>query len=367
MKITFLIPRLTYSGAPKMLAWVANRMQEKGHSVEIVAFFSDEVAQPLNQDVRFHYLNVRQSGNRVVRNTLGMMKTISALHRHIRETAPDVIVSFLDSVGYIYLSVNRLFGRRKIVVSERVDPHQYHGFLSKVRFMMMKFADGYVFQTEGAKNFFRGRIADRGVVIPNPVTVRRSAEIVPCRYVQRDERIVTVGRLSLKQKRQDVLLEAFAIVRQVHPEMRLEIYGDGKDQAKIQEMIDSMGLGDAVRLAGRTNNVERDIHSARAFVLTSDFEGIPNALIEAMSVGVPSVATDCSPGGAALLIEDGVNAYLTGRGNAQMIAERLNELIENEGTADRFTANAPAICERFSEEAIADKWDKYFAQISQEE
>ncbi len=363
MKLCFIVPRLTYSGAPKMLAWVANQMRQKGHTVEIVAFFSDEVGQPLAEGVSFHHLNICQSKNRIVRNTLGMLQTQWQLHSHIRQTKPDVVISFLDSVGYVYLLLNKLFGRRKIVVSERVDPYQYKGVLSKVRFRLMKLADGFVFQTDGAKNFFAGMLNGQGVVIPNPVTVSYQKTGKPCAYSDRDNRIVTVGRLSLKQKRQDVLLEAFRIVRSKHPQMQLYIYGDGSDAHKIQTLIDGMGLQDAAILAGRTNQVEKDIYNARAFALTSDFEGIPNALIEAMSLGVPSISTDCSPGGAALLVKNGENAFLVDCADAQAIAEKLLILIEDQDISEAFACNGPKIAETFSEDKIASAWETYLTEV----
>lgn len=351
-----------------MLTWVANQMAQKGNQVEVVSFFSSEKLQSLDEKIVFHSLSVKQSGSRLKRNTIGMLRTTVRLHKYIKQRSPDLIVSFLDSVGYVYLLINRLFGKRKIVVSERVDPSCYHGITAKIRFFAMKSADGIVYQTVGAKEICAKKLKmDRGIIIPNPVVLKEDIKnqldkyIVP--YCERDNRIVTVGRLSLVQKRQDILLKAFKRVYDVHPEIMLYIYGDGNDKNKIQEMIDDMGLHDAAILAGRTNQVEQDIYNARVFVLTSDYEGIPNALIEAMSIGVPSVSTNCSPGGAALLIENGENAFLVDKADENAIAQKLIEIIENETISDKFTANAPKICEVFSEDKISSEWEKYFLEI----
>jgi glycosyltransferase involved in cell wall biosynthesis len=139
--------------------------------------------------------------------------------------------------------------------------------------------------------------------------------------------------------------------------------GDGADKAKIQELIDQAGLSDCATLAGRVDDVEGAIVNARAFALSSDFEGIPNALIEALSVGVPSVATDCSPGGAALLIKDGENGFIVPRGDAKALAEKLAILVDDKETSERFAANGPAIAEEFAEEKIADMWEDYFKRL----
>jgi len=145
--------------------------------------------------------------------------------------------------------------------------------------------------------------------------------------------------------------------------MQLVLYGDGEDREKIRALAGEMGLADCVVLAGNTNQVEENICTARAFVLTSDYEGIPNALIEALSVGVPAVSTDCSPGGAALLIRDGENGFLVPRGDAEAVADRLLKVIEDPKIADRFSAEGPKITERFSEKRIADLWEQYLQAI----
>lgn len=371
MKMLFMIPRLTYSGAPKMMAWVANKMAERGHEVHLLTFFSEEQARILHENVTAHSLRVSQSKSRLVRNTAGMMKTIWCLHKKVRQLKPDIVVSFLDSVGYVYLPIGSLLTKSKFVVSERVDPYAYHGKMARIRFELMKFAHGSVFQTEGARKFFEPykKIFNHSTVIPNPVvaseTVLALQKSIPS-YEDRDKRIVTVGRLSISQKRQDVLLEAFRLFHETHPEYKLFIYGDGGDMATIQAMIEEMGLSEQVMLAGRTNQVEKEIAHAAAFVLTSDFEGIPNALIEALSIGVPSISTDCSPGGAALLIQDGVNGFLVPCGDAKAITEKLSRIVESKEISERFSQNSPAITEEFSEKSIADKWEAYFESFESE-
>lgn len=363
MKICFIIPEIDYSGAPKMIAWLANKMAEKGHKVEIIAFFSGQIGRPLNDKVSFSYLGIHKSKNRFIRNTFGMIKTLKALNSKIKKSNPDIIVSFLDSVSYCYLAYNKLFGKRKIVVSERADPSQYKGITSKISFRLMKKADGFVFQTNGAKEFFNKMLNGKGKIIPNPVTIKRSQDFKVCNFDKRDNRIVSVGRLNIYQKRQDIMLRAFKIVNETHPEIKLYLYGNGSDKDTLQDMINTLQLQNSVVLAGKIDCVEENIYNAKAFVLTSDFEGIPNALIEAMSVGVPSVSTDCSPGGAALLIENGVNGFLVNRGDVTEIANKLNILIENKEISDKFSANAPKIAEKFAEDRIATEWEDYLTFI----
>jgi glycosyltransferase involved in cell wall biosynthesis len=324
------------------------------------------------ENVTIHSLNIVQSHSRLVRNTTGMIKTIKALHKTVRQVKPDVFVSFLDSVGCVYVPIGSALTKSKFVVSERVDPYSYGGKKAKVRFSFIKKADGVVFQTAGAQEFFKDykKIYDHSTVIPNPVVLGENVmamqKMIPD-FLEREKKIVTLGRLSLTQKRQDVLLDAFKIFHQGFPDYQLVIYGEGEHRAQIQKMIEDRNLTDSVFLAGRTEHAEEAIFHAAAFVLSSDFEGIPNALIEAMSIGVPSVSTDCSPGGAALLIRDGENGFLVPRGDAKAIAEKLSVLVDDAEIATRFSRNSLLIAEEFSEEIIADKWETFFKNIVNDE
>ena len=363
MRIVFLTTVLDYSGAPKMMAWVANQMHRQGHSVKILAMYSDKCMQPLDDGVEFSCLGLPRSKSRIVRNTVGIMKAVNAVHKALKKDATDIVVTFLDTVGYMYILKNRFTKKYKIVASERSDPYAHKGVVGKIRHKLMSFADVIVFQTEGAKNFFSKdkKIQKKSVVIPNPIISKSAAsKVAPVAYSERDNRIVSVGRLDMRQKRYDVMIEAFKIVNNKHPELELHIYGDGPDKERIQSIIDSYDLGKCVFLRGRTDDVESEIQKARAFVITSDFEGIPNALIEAMLAGVPSVATDCSPGGATLLIYNNENGIVVPRGDSMAVAKALITVVENEEVSNRFSSQAPLIVERFSESEISQQWKECF-------
>ena len=373
MRIVFMTGTMGLSGASKMMAFAANSMARAGHEVHVVTFFSGECMQPLEPGVRFVALGGERSKSRLVRNTRDMAKTLFRLDALMRKLRPDVAVTFLDSVGYVYLLVNRLLRRCRMVASERTDPHAQRGLTAKLRTFLLGFADGVVLQTEGARDFYRGkrRVLRRTAVIPNPVVIPEAARArlpqLRISAAQRDNRIVTVGRLALRQKRQDVLLEAFRIVHAQRPEVTLYIYGKGPAEAEIRRRVETLGLTDCVTLAGETAQVFTDVHAARMFVLSSDYEGIPNALIEAMTVGVPCVSTDCSPGGARLLIRDGVDGFLAPRGDAQAMAARMLQLLDDPALCDRFSQEAVKICERFAEERIASRWVDFLEGLVPEE
>lgn len=366
MKILFLISKLHYSGAPKMMAWIANQMAARGHRVTLISMYDRDNSQQLSPAVTLRLLGRHKSKSRLVRNTVDLAGTLHALRQCVREEQPDAVVSFLDAAGSMFLPLNFFFGSTPVLASERVDPSARKGLLGWFRHRLLRFADGIVFQTEGARAFyaFDARIQAKSRVIPNPVLLQPGQLCQPVPFSQRDNRMVSVGRLTMKQKRYDVMLDAFLLVYRARPELRLEIYGDGKDAALVRQMIAARGLENAVSLMGKTEDVFGALRRARAFVITSDYEGIPNSLIEAMSFGVPAVATDCSPGGARLLVEHEVNGLLAPCGDAAAIARGLLRLAEDEALSNRIAQNAIQIAEKFPEGPIADQWEQALLELT---
>lgn len=358
MKIISIIPQLNYSGAPKMIAWVSNQLSKNGNEVTLITLFSNILEQKLDKNVNCISLNVNRSKSRIGRNTVQMFYLIKKIKEIIDDFNPDCILSFLDASGYFLLWTNRFFWRKrsiKMIISERADPYTHSGLSSFIKHKWMKYADVIVFQTEGARKYYPKIIQKKGVVIPNPVVSEKKYE--PVVYKDRKDQIVTAGRLFIEQKRQDLLLDAFEIVSQKHPEVNLVIYGDGEDLENIRDLIKIKKLNN-VYLPGSVQNVKELIRDNKVFVLTSDYEGIPNSLIEAMEVGMPCVATDCSPGGAKTLIQDGINGFVVPRNNPEEIARKIILLLENESLSNSMAREAVKICDVFSEANIAAAWNR---------
>lgn len=369
-KILFLVPKMNRSGVPKIISWLSAKLVQDGNQVSILAFFSKQCEQELNEGVVFKSLNISQSSNFLVRNTLQMATIIKKINTEIESYKPNLVITFLDSVGFLFILYTKLRLRKvgfKILCSERSDPYYYKKGQSFIRSTCISFSDCIVFQTNEASNYYCKKIRNKSVVIPNPVIVN---DDITDRYIrltvpfcQRKDVVVSVGRFTMRQKRQDILLKAFQNVCQSYPDIRLIIYGDGRDRSLIEGMIEELGISDKVVLAGIVNNIEEKIFDAKMFVLSSDYEGIPNSLIEAMVIGVPCVSTDCSPGGARLLIENGENGYLVERENYIQMAEKMKNLIENENISNQFSINSRKIADKFSEDKIFAMWKQLIQKL----
>lgn len=360
MKLLFMIPRLSYSGAPKMMAWVSNKMCELGYEVQFVSIYDSKNQQLLNKKIKYIQLNNKQSTNWVYRNTIGMIKSIISYRKIVKEYRPDVIISFLDSVSYAYIFLNHIFWKDKILVSERVDPFSRKGWRAKLCFYIMGLGDHIVFQTEEARNFFGHKFDMKSSVICNPVILNNSIdEIIKSRKAEKEpsKDIALVGRISIEQKRQDIAIKAMKEVINEYPDYKLNIFGSGPDEEKVRQMIAEFNLNESVILKGQKDNIPKLISNYTCFILTSDFEGIPNALIEAMSIGLPCISTDCSPGGAKMLIDNGINGFLVEKGNYKELSEKIKRVIENKEESRKIGLNAIKISSKFSEEKIAKLWE----------
>ena len=355
MKLLFIRDYMDYGGASKMIAAVASAMADRGHTCFLYAYASETCPLPLPDGVTLI------PGKPFLKNrALRHAAKIGEIRRVLRSVDPDLIVTFLP-----YPSILTILAKcglhKKIVISERGDPAVYGGFIRLIGHRILARADGAVFQTEGARDFYTCRLHEKSVVIPNAVTLRK-VERLP--WEKRKDEIAFVGRFFNRQKRQDIMVEAFALLSANHPDLSLVFYGDGEDIDMIRALVREKGLDSRVRFAGSVAPIEPHLRTARMFVLTSDYEGIPNALIEAMCVGLPCVAADCTPGGARLLIRDGENGLLVPRGDAAAVAAACEKLLADPKKAEIMGEKAQQIIDTFSPEAVYPQWEEYLKQIA---
>lgn len=353
MKILFIVPSLGYGGAMKNLVFVANTLVAS-HDVNILMYESKNVLQKVDSQIKIYAIE-RRSQRKLVKR----FWDIYDIYSNVRRIRPDVIVSFLNFPNLYSVLVGKLLSI-PVVISERGDPYQrLHGIDHFFDFFF-NHADGAVFQTEGAKAYFGKRLKHRSVVIPNPIIRRVMVE----QYVANDSHsIAFVGRFEIKQKRQDVLIEAFRLVKDRFEDATLNFYGTGDEEGFVKDKVHAYGLDDSVAFWGYVSAPEREIVKSEVFVLTSDYEGIPNALIEAMMLGMPVVSTDCSPGGAQLLIRDGENGLLVEKGNAIAVADAICRIFESTDLKDKLAKNACRICDDFAPDRISTEWDNYLHRI----
>lgn len=359
MKILILNTDLGYGGAEKMLTFVANSLSDVGLKVTFLTYRENNNLQKLNKHVTREHIQLESVGGSI----LSGIKTIIKLHKYIKAGGFDLAIAFLTP-SQLRLVPACWKTKTKVLVSQRADPFVSRKsitrkIIGKVNDLVFSRADFFVFQTEKAKIYYSARVRSKSCVIPNPVkplvrTIDRNSQTI-------EKRIVSVARLELKQKRQDLIIDAFNKLSRTYPNYKLEFYGTGYDEERISRLAEG---NERIKICGLTRDVAGVIQNATMFVLASDYEGIPNALMEAMSIGVPCVSTDCSPGGAALLIENNVNGLLVQRNNSDKLYNAMKFMIDNHEIAEKMATEAKLICKSFSERKIAYKWINFISNVT---
>lgn len=284
------------------------------------------------------------------------LKLIKTIRNVIRDDSPDIVV-IMDTPMCVY-AVPALLGLKiPFVVSERSAPNT-NAIKKSTRYLshfLMNFAQGYIFQTNGAKNYYNKRIQHRSVVIENPLNI----ECLPEPYTgKREKRIVAIGR-HIKVKNYPLLIKAFEIFSEKNFGYNLEIYGDGPERPNIECLVAQSVVGSQIHIMGTHTDVLRMVNKASLYILSSDLEGMPNALLESMALGLPVISTDCPSGGPADLIENGKNGILVPVNDARAMAVAMETILENESLASNMGKAAFEIRNRLNIETVGVKWSNF--------
>ena len=360
MKILFCLGSLNRGGAERVVSNLANYFI-KYNEVSIVITSPDLPQYELDKNIIVYHLDKKRESNNIIYKNL---KRIYKLNKIVRKDKPDIIISFLPEPSYRVLLLKKI---RKIpvIVSVRNDPNVE--YKSKINNLVMKIlyplADGFVFQTEDAKNYFNKKIQSKSVIIPNSI---KETFIQREIYTgEKDKIIVNIGRLE-KQKNQELLIEAFNDVKDEFLDYNLYIYGEGTLKENLKNKIKEMDLENRVFLKGEVENIEEKIEKSSVFVLSSKYEGMPNALMEAMALGVPCISTDCPCGGPKFLIQNGVNGILAKVDKKEEIVQGIRKILSDENFANDISKNAIKIREKLNPKVINFKWKNYIEKIIKE-
>lgn len=342
-------------GAERQITMLANAMAERGHEVHFLVLSEFNKKYEISPLVHVHDLTEEEKT--AIHPIIGRYK---ALKRAYKEIHPDCTIHYNLQSAYLTAAMPKKV-YCKSIYSERTDPYDksYNGLFGILRNWCVNRTDGFMFQSEGARDFFDAEVAKRSAVIHNSVSV--SVEKYPMPEI-RDDRIVSMGRLH-NQKNQALLIDAFAKIADEFPECTLENYGDGQLRESLQQKIDNLGLTARIKLQPARKDVFDAIRTARLFVLSSDYEGMPNALMEAMALGLPCVATDCRPGGARTLVEDGVNGFVVPRRNVAALADKMRYVLSHPEVADTISRGGRNIVDTHTEKIIFDKWEEFIKQV----
>lgn len=345
-------------GAERQIVLLSNQLAKRGHEVVLCILAENRSSYKIDDNVRVVDLSIVENGVKTVFGKI--LKRLLVFHRFIKKAKPDIIINYNLQSAYFCLTLSRK-QRGKVIYSERGDPYddEYTGLLGKLRDITVPRMDGLVFQSEGARDFFDDRVKKKSIVIHNSVNVPQ--DIYPMPTI-REKRIVNVGRLH-HQKNQALLIEAFAQIAKAFPEYTLEIYGDGELHDSLQYKINELGLRKRITINPPRKDLWDCIFKASLFVLSSDFEGMPNALMEAMALGLPCISTDCRPGGARTLINDGENGFIVPRRDPESLSKAMSKCLSEPELCNMVANNAKKISMTHSEKEVFKKWEDFLKTI----
>lgn len=352
--IVFVINTLQEGGAAKMVKHVASIVSNACPNVSIISIFDEETDPSVNENIKQVPLRMKVKGL-----LLWRVKVILSIRKALKTIAPDVVCSFISDVCF-YSRVASMGLNIKVASAERGDPFTNGGIWGRLVKWTYSHSDYCFFQLERARDFFGELVAAKSFVIPNAFP---RAEISEPFDGERRKTVVSVGRLYEHQKQFGLLIRAFKRVHEKHPDYRLVIYGEGQDRKQLQDLINSLGLQDVATLPGAIKNPINVIREDGVFVLSSNFEGIPNSLIEALASGIPTVSTDCSPGGAAFLTHNGENGLLIPMGNEKAMADAICKVIETPELAKQLSQKGVQVIDELDESRISKRWIDAFETI----
>lgn len=358
-RVALFINSLQKGGSERVMVNLAEDFLAKGYEVVLVTQYKRETEYEISAGIKRVYSEPeeeRLQGGRI-RNFLERFRTLRNIWKTYR---PDVILSFLGKNNLMAI-LTSAFLPVKTAVSVRGEPTmEYEGKkLQMLTKWLFRYADGVVLQTSQARDFFPKAVKKKAVILPNPLNPLFLRE----RYSGEKENVIAAaGRLD-ENKNHAMLIRAFSLIEKEFPEMKLVIYGEGESREKLLKLIGEKQLQEKVSLPGSVSDVAAHIENVRIFTLTSNTEGMPNSVIEAMCLGLPVIATDCPCGGTAELIEDGKNGILVPVGDEKALAEAMKKILSNPELEKRLGEEAFLIQDKMAPANVCRLWEEYLCGL----
>ena len=329
----FLIYSLNGGGAERVMSVLCNNLVKHGYEVHLGIYNRSDDDYPLRDEVKIHMLSEKKYNSKI-KNIFYRIKQISNL---IKEVKPNFVVPFLGTVVIESFVASR-FKKTTFISAVRNDPAQAHPKkLEKYLFLLVNCLSTAIFVQNNMQKEYYPRIVQKKVfAVFNPV----SEHFVENSHsdIEKIVNIATSGRLD-GQKNHKMLIDAMEIVAERHSEVKLTIYGAGKLREELDGYIIEKKLEDNVKMFGRTNDMMGELQKKDLFVMSSDYEGMPNALLEAMALGMPCISTDCRTGPSEM-IENYKSGILVPIKDAEKMAEAICYMVEHPNEANEMGKNA---------------------------
>ncbi len=360
-KIVFYISSLAKAGAQRVILNLTESLLSKGHQVTIVTTAEVENEYELPGGAKRVISDIGKE--EITKNRILNLKRRFCKLRNIwKMEKPDVIVSFIGKNNF--MAVLTAWGLKvPVVTSVRGDPEEeyYNKSMELLAKTLMGKSAGIILQTKDAKDYFPKWMHKKIEILENPL----NPDFIEAYFEgKREKKIVSVGRIDAN-KNQKLIIDAFYRIAREFPKVELVLYGEGEEREKLIQYVKKGPYQDRISLPGAVGNVKESIKTARLFVLSSDTEGMPNALMEALALGIPCISTDCPCGGPKALMGGKENGILVPVGDSKSMAEAMRIILSDEEVWRTYSRNAYKIVEELNPEAVNKKWEEYLYSVMQ--
>lgn len=355
MRIAFVISTLNMGGAERVLSLLANGLAERGHNITIYSF-SRPGTRPyyaLDEAISVVPLGLSGTSSSLVGALANNAGRIRVLRRELRELSPDAVLPLMDATNIITILACAGLGI-PVLAAEHIDParHDIGRIWNTLRNITYPFARRVLLLTSGIDAYFPEAVRKRCRVMPNPVVVDCGG---PTDFPLTAPAIIGLGRLA-DQKGFDILIKAFALIADNHPDAKVWILGEGDKRAELEKLTNDLGLADRVHLPGAVDAPGAYLAQADIFAMPSRYEGFPIALCEALACGVATVATEFSAGARDILDHEN-NALVIEREDVDGLAKALDTLLTDKALRDRLAEKGLGILNRYGLDPVLDKWE----------
>lgn len=363
MRLTLVISSLGCGGAERVMTAMANYWAARGRVITLLTL-DDDSSPPfydLDERIRHKPLGLAGFSGNSLTGLWNNLKRIYRLRRAIRASNPNAVISFMDKTNVVTLLATRGLGV-PVIVSEHTDPSlkSIGSIWQQLRRWTYPFADRIVVLSKTALDYFPRILRSRACIIPNPVSQPQMN--TPSDRQLLKPSLVAMGRF-IQEKGFDLLLQAFARVKDKHRGWTLTILGEGQLRAELEAMRDTLGLNDRVFLPGTVKHPQEVLMQGDLFVMSSRREGFPMALCEAMACGLPAICTACSDGPTSI-VRNEIDGLLIPTEDVDALAEALDRLMADEAERRRLANSAQSVTDRFGVEKVMSMWDEALEERS---
>lgn len=351
-KLTIVCESMKSGGCERVIAVLSDEFVKNNIDVSIIMLSETEQNS-------FYKVNEKVKLVTIYKKTVSKgIKRVRLLRKSIKELNPDIVISFLPHVN-VYTSLAIAPLNIPHVVSERNNPYidPKNKILRILKKLCFYKADGVVFQTLDAKYFYSKKTRKKSTIICNPVVNRKFHHVS-----SRTKNIISVGRLT-EQKNHKYLIESFFESKLYEEGYKLKIYGEGPLKKSLINLSASLHLSDSIIFMGNDELWYEKEKDAGLFVLSSNYEGMPNALLEALCVGIPSISTNCPSGGPKEIINSGINGILVECGNVCDLSKEMRHVVLDKKLQSKLSTENKETYLKFSSNLIAKKWINYLIKI----